>query len=645
MATPLITTPATLADTANNPVALGATLTDANQPHAGTCALTVTCSNGTLSANGIAIAGTINDTFAVCQSTVAALTYTGLTAGTDTIHFDFWNQLGMNVGASTAVTVTASTAPNAPTAPAATNVGQTSLTLGWSKSTAGSAPIGYQVSYRVHGASQWTDSPIVSQWLTGLTPGTTYDFQITAVNQQGKASSSIITATTATAGAPVRGDATGVTALRLADFLEFQGYGTFSGPDANTNAWGAWPADYSKESVEVAYAWLTGGNTVNAPQTRENCYNDGRATLQATWCPAVSAASGTRFQLAVGGGGDASMVPALKTLAQGSNSGTKWLRRVEGCNEPNTDFGSGDLPVTTAIAVQQALNTAVVGLGVDVCGPSIVAGTPYPEGYVVTPYATAAQMAQINAACTIGNAHLYPGTQVDQDDGSTRGGIMRDYIAGMKALYNNYPIVITEWHPTLFNAEGHNNVSAYDAYYAMTFLLSAFRQGVLACFWYSLFDYGQIPGTTTPEYICGVFPQTGGVNPRPVAYTLQAQYKLTGDSDPTRYTFTPDKLAYTISGLPTPLAGLPDTGGQHMLMERADGTFYLWIWNSQKTPGGAGVPIVVSFTSHAMASVKAYKVTDVSSTTAPTTVIFTGTAVSSVPLSLDASVILLVIKY
>jgi hypothetical protein len=378
--------------------------------------------------------------------------------------------------------------------------------------------------------------------------------------------------------------AVGVKAARIADMLEKFGCNTFSSTSATANMWGAWPADYSKESVIAGLNFFTQGTGLTM-QVREYHYA-GRRSWQEPWCQAVHAATGAPFSVAIGAGGSAADATSIVAMAAASAaSANPWLRQVEGINEPNNDFGSGSVPQATVLDAQHILATAPAS--VLVAGPSVVFGLPYPGGYITPAYLSAAQMTDIKSSSAVANAHLYPPDQVDQDDGSGRGGIMRDTVAGMKAAYGTRPITITEWHPTLYGSHGHNLDPAYDAYYAACFMLSAFREGIDSYFWFALLDFGT-------AYLSGLFPQKGGVAPRPVANTIRALFQLTGDLGATKRTFTTSSLDFTVGG-GTVVPNLPNAGTQSMLFQNSAGTFFLFVWNAQATPEGPTTAITVRF--------------------------------------------------
>lgn len=570
---PIISGPDSLALIKGSSVPLGVTISDTNQPHAGNCSLSMSCTTGLLSLSG-AIGVTsisVNDTFANCQAALANTKYTSSVVGSDVVTVGMWNQLGQNSNLATPVVVS-----NPLIVPVVSGVSSS----------------GFNVAF------------------SGLLPQTTYTLSI------------ISSTDTRTATVNVTTSGAGVKAARIADMMERFGVNTFSSTSATSNTWGSYPADYSTASVVAAVQYLTGasGLTMNARE-----YHYASKTWQAAWCQTVFAATGTQFTMAIGANGSVSDVASMVAMT----GGTGWLKWVEGLNEPNTNFGSGAVLPATTIAIQQAVNAAT---GATIVGPSIVFGLPFPEGYIVPSYASTAQMGQIVAASNVANVHFYPPHQCDIDDSSGRGGAFNDVVQGLATVYTGQPAIITEWHPTLYNSDAHGLDPVYDAYYAPCFFLSAFRLNVLGWFWYALFDFGT-------SFMSGLFPKTGGVAPRPVANTIRAMFTLTGDTGATKRTFTPGNLGYTVSGLPAPLPGAPNTGGHSMLFQNSAGTFFLHVWNAQNTPEGATVPVTINF-DHAVTSVKQYKVSDAVS---PTALLQSVSNATSVTIQLNASVHLLVI--
>jgi hypothetical protein len=420
----------------------------------------------------------------------------------------------------------------------------------------------------------------------------------------------------------------GVQAARIADFLERFGVNTFSSLDPASNVWGSYPADYSPASVIAGLQWLTAGSGLCA-SVREYHYA-GRESIQATWCPAVAAATGARFSMCIGAQGTDADVPSLMALATSSAGSTGWLQYVEGINEPN----NFTVPSAMAVTVQQDIETSAKALAGAahpplVVGPSAVFGLPAPAGYITPSYFSAAQMTSVTAASAISNAHIYPPANPNWDDGSGVG-TMDQIVAGFRIAYGPQPILCTEWNSTLYNQQGHKLDPAYDAYYALLFMLAAWRVGLLGWFWYALLDYG-----TT--YLSGLFPQKGAVAPRPVAYAIRALYALTGDHGANKRTFQPGSLGFVVSGLPLTKT---NGGGQVALFQASDGRFFALISNEQSAPGGAPTPVVVTF-ARPMSSVADYKISTGSLTC--TTPVQALTNASSITVALDASVHLLVI--
>jgi hypothetical protein len=372
---------------------------------------------------------------------------------------------------------------------------------------------------------------------------------------------------------PPSGD--GQQAKCCVDLIEYFGVNTFSSLDEH-NVWGSWPADYRPEQVVAALKFLT-ADTGYALPLREYHY-EGREATQRPWLQQIIAAiPGTKAAICPGANAGTDDVPSMLSLATDPSCGISW---VEGLNEPNTDFGSGMVPVETTKAIQDAVWGGGSSGSLEVFGPSIVAGTPHPEGWV-TGYC-GDSLDDINACLHTGNGHYYP-PSCPGIPGT--GYSVTEYLAGLGIAYGQ-PCHLTEFHPTLYNHDGNKPdqpgwSGERDAFYMLLTLFIAAKADTMI-WWYALFDYGT-------SYLCGLFPKDA-TNPRPAAYALQTLCRLCADPKG-RPTFTPGRLAVTVSGLPE--------GADYDLYQLSDGTFVLPLWRAAPELGGEASPVEISLANEA----------------------------------------------
>ena len=116
----------------------------------------------------------------------------------------------------TATSASAIVAPSAPTGVAAGSTSPTTAVVSWKAPATGTPPYNYQVFYRLTGTTSWQTGP-TSQTspavVSGLQPGTQYDFGVWASNLSG---TSVISATaTATTQLVAPGPATGLVASSI----------------------------------------------------------------------------------------------------------------------------------------------------------------------------------------------------------------------------------------------------------------------------------------------------------------------------------------------------------------------------------------------------------------------------------------------
>lgn len=387
----------------------------------------------------------------------------------------------------------------------------------------------------------------------------------------------------------------GVQAKRIAQLIESFGVNTFSSMDEH-NTWGSWPADYRPPTVIAALKSILGDSGF-AFRVREYHYS-GRESMQRPWLTQVTAGiPGTKVALCVAANGAPDDVPTMLSLASDAACNVSW---VEGLNEGNSDFGSGNVPPETQLAIQQQLWDATRPAGCTVMGPSVVAGTPHPEGWI-TGYC-GDTLPGLNAAMQWGNGHYYPPHSPDVPG---TGYSIDEYIGGLWTAYDQHPIALTEFHPTLYAASTlavTANVAflagrwrgraeppaiapfkadnARDPFYTLTTLLRCAKNGTMGVWWYALFDYGS-------TYQCGLFPKDA-TNPRPVAAALQALCLICADHGDDLRTFTPGQLDVEVSGL----AAATDWD----CYQASDGRFLLPLWHAAADAGqGTAVAVTLRF--------------------------------------------------
>lgn len=152
-----------------------------------------------------------------------SLTVTGLSSGTQ---YEFQvaatNALGTTPAPSTtkATTASATTTPSAPTAVAGTAVSAASILVSWPASASGNPAPSYAVSYRTSlGSGPWTPFATTTfgtnLTVTGLTSNTQYEFEVTASNSAGSATSTSTAIVATLPSAVIPTAPTGLTATSI----------------------------------------------------------------------------------------------------------------------------------------------------------------------------------------------------------------------------------------------------------------------------------------------------------------------------------------------------------------------------------------------------------------------------------------------
>ena len=180
------------------------------------------------------------------------------------------------------------------------------------------------------------------------------------------------------------------------------------------------------------------------------------------------------------------------------------------------------------------------------------------------------QVGDLSAWTDYGNAHAYPHYSPLTNDGEGSGGSAfqeLNYDANLAA--SGRPVAITEY-GWLSNQPGSfGDVSLNtQATYAVEGILDGWLLHDAYYFYYALTDDGS--GNFGLYY-------NNPLNPKPAATAIRVLYQLLGDSGANATTFTPGSLDYSISNMPS---GNP--GGQQLLFQKSDGTFWLVLWNEEQ---------------------------------------------------------------
>ena len=661
----------------------GCTLADSNQPLGGTCALNIDCTSGICTLNTVVTGGSatgngtnsiaVADTFTNCQTDLASLTYTASSStGTDFIFVQLWDQLGLNNSINIAVTIAAGsvgikilntgeqafsyTVPsgylpwdNFPPSPP-TNLtgaaGSTSVALTWTASAVGTAPITYTVQDRITGSSTWANvttglsSPAYN--VTGLTTRTSYDFQVIAVNALGNAVTATFITVATTATGTTTGDATGVQAGRIADFLETIGVNCFFNNQDGAIGYEDYPN--TPTNAQIANGYITGLQYLTASTgmgLTNRIYTDGTSTAtendQINICTLISAALPVKWTSCWSWTNAATQTVVNGLISAGI------LAFAEGVNEPNPG-GNTNEPVADALT-QQAFVWSTWNATQQVAAPSAVdnGSNTYEADYYGSSLATVA------GQCTLWNGHNYPNGGAPSNDIYRRTLLIGANIG--------FPAngVVTEFHSLLYNTTAAQSagepLSCY--YLACAWLAGYIYYNVKALIWFDMFDYQYNASSPPFAYPVGFFNQYNSSSPRDAATTVHNFFLFCADAATTRHTFTPGKLNYTLSGLPAKwtgsYGGITSTqasgGGQSALFQGSSGTFYLFVWNEQNALAlGTTATVTVTFNSEAMTKVVDYSLTNPAGTANPAP-IQTLTGVSTVTMHLTTEVRVLVITY
>jgi len=233
-------------------------------------------------------------TATVPATTATSATITGLAANTE---YQF-QLTATNSGGSAASSLNATTKVAAPTAPASfTGTAQTtnSITLSW---TSQNNLTGYTLQYRVAGTSTWTTATApattaTNATITGLKANTEYQFQLTAKNAGGSASSTAnaktqevtvtappVTAPTAPANFKSSAQTTNSVTLSWTSQSNLTGY-TLQYRVAGTSTWTT-ATTPATSATSATITGLAAGTTYDFQLTAKNAGGSTASTVNAT---------------------------------------------------------------------------------------------------------------------------------------------------------------------------------------------------------------------------------------------------------------------------------------------------------------------------------------------------------------------------
>jgi hypothetical protein len=310
-------------------------------------------------------------------------------------------------------------------------------------------------------------------------------------------------------------------------------------------------------------------------------------------------------------------------MVQMAGATDKYIMAFEGPNEADV-FASGGQKAAAQFQPQVYSAAHAAGLpAIDISfGAGWCSSPNNPPGCSTTgDYGT---VGDLSASADYANAHTYPAAS----PGS--GNTFKTLNADANLAAPGRPVAITEFGWVTGQAGNWGNVSVdTQAAYVVEGILDAFTLGNPYYFYYALYDDGS--GNF------GLFYDTGVA--KPAATAVRVLFQLLGDTAANALTFTPSALDYTLSGLPAPSGG---TGGQQILLQKSDKSFWLALWNEQTINQGttgqdvavAAVPVTLSLGKQA-SQISVYDVL-----AASTTPVQTAASTDTLMLSLPAHPIL-----
>ena len=312
--------------------------------------------------------------------------------------------------------------------------------------------------------------------------------------------------------------------------------------------------------------------------------------------PRVAKETGAHFWCAIGETRPEDFPKQLEMMRQGHRAG--WVVAYEGPNEPDGPYpvGLGGPFLRQAAAFMPALYRAAQQDGVPAIQTSFGVVWPHSD------YGTTGDLA---AYADYGNAHIYPQACPNCLGIGDKGAIAWIDREARKTTPGK-PVAVTEWGYTTPARRGYGAVSeAAQAAYVLEFILDAHKAGDPYYFYYGLLNDGS--GNF------GLF--HNNFSPKKAAVALHDFFALLHDPAANATSFTPGRLEVQLHGMPQ---GEVNAGGRSALFAKADGTFWLALWNEQILNAYRGnnhdlhvapVPVSVSF-GHPVAKITEYDPVD-----------------------------------
>ena len=385
-------------------------------------------------------------------STSTSYSHTGLDAGT-TRHYrvSAINSVGTGAASNVDDATTdddAATVPGTPTGLTATASGTSTINLTWNapSSDGGASISGYRIEISPNGTSSWTNrvgntnSTSTSYAHTGLSPGTTRHYRVSAINSVGTgAASNVDDATTDDAAATVPGTPTGLTATASGTSTinltwnapssdggaSISGYRIEISPNG-TSSWTNRVGNTNSTSTSYAHTGLSAGTTrhyrvsaINsvgtgaASNVDDATTDDAAATVPGTPTGLTATASGTStinltWNAPSSDGGASISGYRIEISPNGTSS---WTNRVGNTNSTSTSYAHTGLSAgTTRHYRVSAINSVGTGAASNVDdattddAAATVPGTP--TGLTATASGTSTINLTWNAPSSDGGASI-----------------------------------------------------------------------------------------------------------------------------------------------------------------------------------------------------------------------------------------------